>query len=209
MFGKILNSILFFLYLVYNKMSCNNKIENNILIIFIQVIFMICFLVFFYFSYVVNIEKENFKKQIELTINSLLNESIIKNTITEYKNSKISKNDMYPIIFYGLIDTIEEKNNKQLQDSIKTINDNNNKIKNNCYILIGILLSIVFVISILLSCFPINVIIKESVIIILFIGLTELLFIKYISSRYIIADPNKIKKELGIAIKEWLKNNKH
>ena len=209
MFGKILNSILFFLYLVYNKMSCNNKIENNILIIFIQVIFMICFLVFFYFSYVVNIEKENFKKQIELTINSLLNESIIKNTITEYKNSKISKNDMYPIIFYGLIDTIEEKNNKQLQDSIKTINDNNNKIKNNCYILIGILLSIVFVISILLSCFPINVIIKESVIIILFIGLTELLFIKYISSRYIIADPNKIKKELGIAIKEWLKKNKY
>ena len=175
-------------------MICNNKIENDILTIFIQVIFMLCFLIFFYFSYVVNIEKENFKKQIELTINSLLNESIIKNTITEYKNSKISKNDMYPIIFYGLIDTIEEKNNKQLQDSIKTINDNNNKIKNNCYILIGILLSIVFVISILLSCFPINVIIKESVIIILFIGLTELLFIKYISSRYIIADPNKIKK---------------
>ena len=46
MFGKILNSILFFLYLVYNKMSCNNKIENNILIIFIKVIFMIFFLVF-------------------------------------------------------------------------------------------------------------------------------------------------------------------
>ena len=75
--------------------------------------------------------------------------------------------------------------------------------------MIGILLSIVFVISILLSCFPINVIIKESVIIILFIGLTELIFIKFISSKYIIADPNKIKKELGLTIKEWLKNNKH
>ena len=209
MFGKILNSILFFLYLVYNKMSCNNKIENNILIIFIQVIFMICFLVFFYFSYVVNIEKENFKKQIELIFNNLINEINIKDTIKEYKNSKISENDMHSIIFYGLIDTMEEKNNIQLEDTIKKINDNNNKIKNNCYILIGILISIVFTLYILLSCFPVNVIIKESVIIILFIGLTELIFIKFISSKYIIADPNKIKKELGLTIKEWLKNNKH
>ena len=41
-----------------------------------------------------------------------------------------------------------------------------------------------------------------------FIALVELVFLTYISSKYISADPNKIKNLLGTSVKSWIEKNK-
>lgn len=189
-------------------MLCNNLIINNGLLVFTQVIFIFSFLVIFYFLYVVNIEQQDFKEQIEFIVDSLFND--IKDNIkdiVDFNASKLNEDDIQ-LISYGIIDVLEEKYNIQQKEAIKAITEKNNKIKNNCYKIIGILLIIVIITFIILSCSPVFAIIKESIITVIFIAFTELIFLTFISSKYISADPNKIKKQLGTTVKNWIKNNK-
>ena len=58
-------------------------------------------------------------------------------------------------------------------------------------------------------CIPVYKDIKEALIVVFFVALTELIFLRLIASRYISVNPQEIQKELGIAIKKWIKlNNK-
>jgi hypothetical protein len=49
--------------------------------------------------------------------------------------------------------------------------------------------------------------IKEAIIVVFFVALTELVFLEIVAKNYISANPNKIKAEVAQAIKEWLKDN--
>ena len=116
---------------------------------------------------------------------------------------KIKKEDM-DVLTYGIIDTIEEKITKSSFDGINQINESNKKLRNNIYyILIG-LLCIVAILLVIFSCLPRYMIVKESIITVMFIGLTELVFLTFISGKYISADPNRIKNTLGVSIKNWI-----
>jgi len=68
----------------------------------------------------------------------------------------------------------------------------------------------VFCVMLLLifQCYPVYTILKESIITVFFIALVELVFLTFISGKYISADPNKIKNLLGTSIQEWIKQNK-
>ena len=49
--------------------------------------------------------------------------------------------------------------------------------------------------------------IKEALIVVFFVALTELLFLQIVAKNYISADPNKVKAVIASAIKEWLQKN--
>lgn len=188
---------------------CNNLMFNNTVSIIVQVFFIFCFLVVFYFFYVIKVEQDEFKSQLELIIDSLLGDTKeqLNNIIKNDGDYKIDKND-YDILIYGIIDSIEEKISIESQKQIEDINNSNKKLRNNVYM---ILISVLIIISIFLlyfNCLPVNIIIKESLIVVLFIGITELVFLKLISERYISADPNRIKYKLGTSIKDWISKNK-
>ena len=186
---------------------CGNNIINDGLTVTIQVVFVFSFLVLFYFMYVVNIEKKDFQEQIDLIVDDLMID--IKSqldSIIESDMNKIPKDD-FNLILFGTIDTIEEKINMTSKEAVKSINDNNNKLKNNVFNVLIVIMVVSVLLMILLSCYPVFTILKESIITIFFIAMVELIFLTYISGKYISADPNKIKNLIGVSVQKWLQNN--
>ena len=186
---------------------CGNNIINDGLTVTIQVVFVFSFLVLFYFMYVVNIEKKDFQEQIDLIVDDLMID--IKShldSIIESDMNKIPKDD-FNLILFGTIDTIEEKINMASKEAVKSINDNNNKLKNNVFNVLIVIMVVSVLLMILLSCYPVFTILKESIITIFFIAMVELIFLTYISGKYISADPNKIKNLIGVSVQKWLQNN--
>ena len=186
---------------------CGNNIINDGLTVTIQGVFVFSFLVLFYFMYVVNIEKKDFQEQIDLIVDDLMID--IKSqldSIIESDMNKIPKDD-FNLILFGTIDTIEEKINMASKEAVKSINDNNNKLKNNVFNVLIVIMVVSVLLMILLSCYPVFTILKESIITIFFIAMVELIFLTYISGKYISADPNKIKNLIGVSVQKWLQNN--
>ena len=187
---------------------CNNRLIYNGLTVVIQVIFVFSFLVLFYFLYVIDVEKKDFQEQIDLLVDSLMLDIQGELTnIISINSDKITKDD-FKLLSYGIIDTLEEKITMNTKDMIQDVNNKNTAIKNNMFkILIGIIIGCI-ILLIFFQCYPIYTILKESIITVLFIGLVELVFLTFISGKYISADPNKIKNLLGISIQKWIKENK-
>lgn len=182
--------------------------KKNLLIdglsMFIQIAFVFSFLVIFYFLYVTKIEQDDFQEQMNLIIDDLM---------TDIINAKIiPKDDLdsnYKIIISGIIDTLEEDIIVKTKDSVKSVNDSNTKLKNNMYKIVGVILVFIVILLILLRNYiPYYTIIKEAIIVTIFIGLVEFVFLTQISSKYISADPNKIKYLLGQNIHNWIQKNK-
>jgi VIT1/CCC1 family predicted Fe2+/Mn2+ transporter len=188
---------------------CNNLIVSDTISVVVQVTFVFTFLVIFYFLYVIKVEQDDFKEQINLIVDNLILDvkDEISSLIVDKGTEKIKKEDM-EVLIYGIIDTIEEKNTISSKEMVETINSNNNKLKNNIYKILIFILIGVFILLVLFRCLPIYTITKESLITVFFIAITELVFLTFISGKYISADPNKIKNILGTTIKKWIKDNK-
>ena len=186
---------------------CGNNTVYYGLSIFIQVVFVFSFLVLFYFLYVIDVERKDFEDQINLLVDNLFSDVKDQvNEIIKVNPEKISKDD-FELLVYGIIDTLEEKINIDSKDTIKQINASNDTLKNSVYkILIGIMVLCV-VLIIFFQCYPVSTILKESVITVFFIAMVELVFLTFISGKYISADPNKVKMLLGTSIKEWIQQN--
>ena len=187
---------------------CNNNLIYNGLTVFIQVIFVFSFLVLFYFLYVIDVEKKDFQEQIDLLVDSLMTDlKSQSNNIISVNSKEMSKEDL-ELLIYGIIETLEEKITMNTKNMIQNVNNNNSSIKNNMFkILIGIMVVCV-ILLIFFQCYPVYTILKESIITVFFIGLVELVFLTFISGKYISADPNKIKNLLGTSIQNWIKVNK-
>ena len=97
--------------------------------IFVQTMFVFGFLAIFYFLYVINIEQQNFTKQMNIIIDDL-SKTIGNNLPNLIDIDKIKKdpNQDYDVIINGIIDTSEEKITKDSKDQINQIIQNNNKI---------------------------------------------------------------------------------
>ena len=170
---------------------CGNNTVYYGLSIFIQVVFVFSFLVLFYFLYVIDVERKDFEDQINLLVDNLFSDVKDQvNEIIKVNPEKISKDD-FELLVYGIIDTLEEKINIDSKDTIKQINASNDTLKNSVYkILIGIMVLCV-VLIIFFQCYPVSTILKESVITVFFIAMVELVFLTFISGKYISADPNR------------------
>ncbi len=185
-------------------MLCDYSLFNTIIYILIQVIFIFGFLCIFYFLYVIKFENIEFKKQLNLIVDDVV--EIIKNNINIDKKFKLNE-DKLKIIINGLIDTTEEKIIIENKDNINTVNLKNNNLRHNVLLLIGIIFISLLILLIIYRCKNFLESTKDGILVVFFVGLTEFLFLLFISGKYIAASPQKIKDQMCNAIIEYIKTN--
>jgi len=172
-----------------------------------QIVFIFAFLTLFFFCYVVTVEKAEYITQINYLIDNLLNDDNLNSLIPS--DNKINKKDI-DIILSGIIGSQIEEININSKDENNDILINNKKIKNKALkllLIVFLILIILIIISYLFRyCIPIISKIKESLWIILFIGMAELLFLIIIAKNYMTVDPNYIKNLIATQLINYYNN---
>jgi hypothetical protein len=162
----------------------------------------------FFFLYVINVESEDFNKQLDYIVDSIMKNFDIK----KYGPSTVSPQDLNDIVS-SVIELVKVKLRNSTKQSTDNVKSNNITVKTKAYKTLVIVLSIVMLISVSLIiagfCLEIPARLKEALIVTFFIALTEFTFLNIIASRYIAADPNGIKKSIGDSIVNWIKVNKN
>ena len=170
-----------------NKSKLFNKVFINVFVISI-------FVVFFFFTYGVYIEKKLFINQIVILA------KYIKNYLNLF-GKKIedvisNEEELYKEVLYNLSN----------EDINVTKNNNNLKLKSFISLIVFlfcILLIIYFNYTIFAkNSYKLNNIIYESILIIFFVSLTYFVFFTYCSYRFITINPNIIKLSILESLKE-------
>ncbi len=182
---------------------CSSHIAIDIVYIIVQITLVISFLVLFYFLYVTKVERDEFKKQIDLLTTSFTKDMSASDFITLLSKDKLSEEDL-TVVLYGIIDAAQEKVTLDAKSAIDSINASNAKLRKMSYIIVGVLAGVLLVLILSAFCVPIFSIYKEAAIIVFFVGLTEFIFLTIISKNYISADPNNMKLAVGKAVLNWL-----
>ena len=174
-------------------MRCNkiNKTLVYIFGIFSQITIIFTFLIIFYFNYVELVEKKTFLNQIDHVLDELV---------------KPIRSQMYKL------HTIKPQIDHEIDSligKIKTDNSTSNKAtdKNNrnlAHISLNMVLGCIggfllytLVVTLTKNCLPMKSIFKESIIALLFIALTEYLFLQIVVANYQSADPNYVKRTIA------------
>ena len=190
--------------------SKNNKYVKYAFDIIFQITLITIFLTVFFFSYVSNVEQDEFTSQINFTVDQIITDDEI-NLLIPQNLTKKQKEDL-SIFISGALEAAKRKSVITLQSSIDSVNVNNSNIKSNSYKIIGYIVTSVVVLCIIVLamgyCLP-NLVkqFKQAIVVVCFIGLTELLFLNLVAKNYISANPNKIKATIAEAIKKWTKDN--
>jgi len=175
---------------------------NFILNILVQVLCIFIFLTIFFFTYAAKKEGEIVKDQVNF---------LIDDTVGIHLNSM--PDDLKKVL-KSKINSIEENTPENIANGIK-IDNSNNAIKlktTKILVVLSILVLLVVVISYFLSKKGINFfkdlnlqkIGKETIVIVLFVALTEYIFLTYIGSKYVSIDPHEIWAHLFENIKKSL-----
>lgn len=195
----------------------NNIYISKIVEMSIQILFIFSFLTIFFFMYVIKIEKEEFKHQMEYIIdtfmNDILNDILNNKRLNNIDNIKnIDNIDNVNIVLNGIIEITKEKIKNDSENIVKEVQEINKKIIKKAYksVIIFTVIIILFILMFLLLgyCLNLRYDIKEAFIIMIFVGITELIFLKIIASKYISANPNAVKRDLTKSIMVWINKNK-
>lgn len=175
----------------------------------IQVTFIFAFLTIFFFAYVQEVEKEEFKGQLNLIVDSLMED--IKTDLPKLINKQqLSQEDML-VITNGIIDVLQEKISVDATGTVKNVADMNRKVKMKALKSLVTVIVCVIVIAIIILlfgfCIDVTYQIKEAMLVVIFVGLTELVFLQVIAKNYISASPNKVKRDIGAEVQNWIKKN--
>ena len=176
----------------------------------IQSCVVFIFLTIFFFSYVSSIEKDEFETQLD---------TIVDDTYTQYKD-KIdglfpkdeNKKEALKTLIYGLIDYSEnmiEIETKSQNDEIDT--ENKKIISNSIYLVLGYIGICIFILFILYY-FGVKLYIgeniKESLFILVFIFLTEFLFLNIIAKNYLSGNANYVIQKITKTIIDYIDQRK-
>lgn len=185
---------------------CESEIFTNVSSVVVQVSLAFSFLVLFYFFYVVQVESWEFKDQIDF---------IVDDFVTEAKQSGLippATDEKDLLVLDGAIEIAKQKTVDDFKAEVQQIKSDNARLRQRymtiCGVVVGLMVAGLLVLHYFFSCSSALGIVKETLVILLFTGLTEFLFLNFVSKRYIAADPNKIKGVLGASIQQWLKENK-
>lgn len=188
-----------------------NELVNDGIAIAIQVSFIFAFLTIFFFTYVSNVEKKEFGKQMDIIVDNImkdLQDDI--HTIIDKKPDKISDEDAY-ILVNGIIDIAKKETTISSKKDIEDIVKQNKQTKTIAYknvTQVFIIVAIITIILLLLGfCLSIMYNIKEALISVFFVAITEFTFLTFITSKYISADPNKVRRDLGESVQKWIQKN--
>ena len=174
-----------------------------------QVIFIFTFLTIFFFIYVVKVEDTSFKKQMTLVVDTILTKENLQKLLDPLENlPKYITPQEEAAAISGAIDLVISKSKISNKNLSETVTKSNKKLKSKAFVLLGISLAVLIIITIILIglgyCVPILYEIKEALWITLFIGFTELIFLLVVAKNYDSADPNKVKRTIGKAIEDWV-----
>jgi len=182
-----------------------NPIINKIFKLFLQVVLIFIFLTIFFFTYVDNVEKESFTTQMNIIVDDIVPDINIHEIVPP------GQEDTAIFILDG---SMEVARNNALNDSKeedKYINDQNIAIRNKAFILLGIVLGILLLVSLILyltkHCIPFQIHIQDALIVVIFVAITEMLFLTIITKNYWSVDPGQVRSQIGKSIQKWIKEN--
>jgi hypothetical protein len=194
------------------EQTCTKNVwPKDIVSLAIQVTFVYTFLTVFFFVYVQKVEEEEFVSQMNLIMDTLIND--VKSDVPNIINSSspINEEDIV-VLVDGIIGLLESKIAIDATGSTKQVYEQNQNVKKIAFksLIKFIAVVVVFASIILLLgyCVPIKYQLKKALTVVIFVGLTELMFLQVIAKNYITADPNKVKRDLSTAVQNWIKKNK-
>ena len=196
--------------MLFNTCKSNRLITEGISI-GIQVTFIFAFLTVFFFVYVQEVEQKEFQSQLGIVVDSIMDdiEDNLPNIVG--KDSTLTPENTL-ILASGVIDLIKDKISLESKNSVDSITNQNFEVKQKAFnSLVNVIIFIIVIcFLVLLAGFCIHLAdqMKEAMLIVIFVGLTELTFLQVIAKNYISADPNRIKRTLAGAIQDWIKKNK-
>lgn len=193
-------------------MDCyDSDLIKFIYAIIFQVVLIFMFLTIFFFAYVVRVEKEDYSRQIQIIVDDiyakenvgdLLNSGI--DTITE--SPSITKDQIRQTIDTG-IQQSKASSSASMKDQITETETKNKKVRITG--IMGVVIGLALLIAVTLIgiisnfCIPVYSQLKETLIIVFFVGLTEFTFLTLIASKYISADSYKVQRQFGDALVEY------
>jgi len=187
-----------------------NKFVSNGLAIIIQVSLVFAFLTIFFFTYVKDVEKREFGKQMDIIVDDLFKSADFN--INQYVDmqTQTSKEDI-SITLSGMVAMLQQKITIESKEAIQSVVDSNNVIKTTAFtlmkkILIGVIIALC-VVYILGYCNQYLSMFQEIIIAVIVVASTELAFLEIVTAKYITASPSHVKQEIGKALHAWLVNN--
>lgn len=182
----------------------SEKHANDIINILLHIIILFIFLSLFFFKYISKITEESVQK----ALNNIIKKEvpIILDNINNL-NSKLNKNKNLNILDWNNIYNLSNNLYKKSDKKIPEILENNNKLKKYSIIISSVLIVLWFVLLIYFKYNNINIhltsILRDNLILFLFIGIIEFLFFKNIASHYIPVEPDFV----AITILDRIKTN--
>lgn len=171
-----------------------------------QVIFVFVFLTLFFFYYVATVEKEEFRTQLNLIIDNLM-----QGDVQEAIPGLIPKDaDRLKVAagITGVLDAVAFEAKQSVAPDVQNVLDNNSDVRQSAIMTLGQILGIFIAISVAVLfigyCIPIKHQVIEALWVVLFVAITELVFLKAIAARYISASPNQVRRNLGKAVEAWV-----
>ena len=175
----------------------------------IQSCIVFIFLTIFFFSYVSSIEKDEFETQLDTIVDDIYNQykDKIKVLFPAYEKEK----DILKTTIYGIIDQSENTIEKSTQIQNEIIDSQNQKIiYNSIYFVLGYLFICIFILGIF-SYFGLNINLqdnlKEGLFILVFIFITEFLFLNIIAKNYLSGNANNVIKKIAKTILDYRQKN--
>lgn len=176
----------------------------------VQGVIVFAFLTIFFFSYVSQTEKEEFENQVNMVVDDIYGQ--YKTDISNVLPKNANDRTLAKATIYGIIDSNEEYLDKTSSESRKEIDKSNADILKSSVLSVLILAMIVVGILIVLGlmgyCVPLKNFVKEGSFILIFIFLTEFLFLNVIAKNYISANPNLVRQKIAQAVIDYADNRK-
>ena len=184
----------------------NNWVIDGVSIA-IQVTFIFAFLTVFFFAYVQEVEKTEFQSQLNLIVDSLAHD--IKENSPTIESQLSPENTV--VLIHGIIGVLQEKivigGKGTVQDVLKQNRSVKMKALKSLVVVIAVVVGVAIIILLSGYCVPIHYQIKEAMLVVVFVGLTELIFLEMIAKHFVSASPNKVKRSLAQAVQNWIKEH--
>ena len=186
----------------------NKWITDGFALIF-QVIFVFAFLTLFFFYYVATVEKEQFGTQLNLIVDNLM-EGEVKDALPGLIPKDADRLKVAAGIT-GVLDAVAFEASQSVAPDVKNVLDDNSHVRQSAIMTLGQIVSIFIALSIVVIfigyCIPIKKQVIEAMWVVLFVGLTELVFLRVIAARYTSASPNEVRRNLGKSVETWVNKN--
>lgn len=175
----------------------------------IQVALVFTALNMIYFFIAVNVEKSTFGSQIKLITQSIMDDLTPQLAPLLYQQNQNDR-DTANIAIAGLLDTLEEKISLEAQKANQAVDEHNATVRKNAWLLllrvVAIIIGCVVALVLVGFCADWKHSLQEAGWAVLFVAITEIMFLYAITAKYVSADPNMVKRKIGTTIHTWIQN---